>query len=408
MLAALRQVRYPVETAFLLVLCFFLPLFEAPKNLAFLAYVVTWVVNRARSRDFGGRWDLWDTLIVLWIGSGYLAAAFAGLHGNEWIGARDLHRYAMVLWLAKRGGYSPREIQWVLGALVASTVVGVAYGYWRMWSGEAKSGTLQLHSVGHVNHSAIYIAIVLGLWAAWIYACWRAWRPGMRAIGVAVSTLLVVSLMETASRAAIGVGLALLPALALLWWRRWRVPLPASVIVVAVVIAVSTAGEVEVVQKQERNVSHQNVLSFRDSIWRMSLVAWERFPLFGVGMDNYSLITPARVGQWQTELGKKHEADQYVASPHGHSVYVNTLAERGAAGFAMFAAVLLAWLLWLARFRPRVQDADIDWILWGAAAGAWFVTAGVGSVNTTLHDEHGILAVLLLGLWLSRRRAPAS
>lgn len=408
MLAALRQVRYPIETALLLALCFFLPLFEAPKNLAFLAYVVTWAVNRVRSRDFGGRWDLWDTLIVLWIGSGYLAAAFAGLHANEWIGARDLHRYAMVLWLAKRGGYAPREIQWVLGALVASTVVGIAYGYWRMWSGEGKSGTLQLHSVGHVNHTAIYIATVLGLWAAWLYACWRAWRPGTRAIGVAVSALLVVSLMETASRAAIGVGLALLPALALLWWRRWRVPLPASVIVVAVVIAISTAGEVEVVQKQERNVVHQNVLSFRDGIWRMSLAAWERFPLFGVGMDNYSLITPARVRDWQVESGKKYEAAQYVAFPHGHSIYVNTLAERGVVGFAIFAAVLAAWLLWLIRFRPKPRDADIDWLLWGAAAGAWFVTAAAGSVNTTLHDELAILAVLLFGLWLSRRRAPAS
>jgi O-antigen ligase len=408
MLAALRQVRYPIETALLLVLCFFLPLFEAPKNIAFLAYVVTWAVNRARSRDFGGRWDLWDTLIALWIASGYLAAAFAGLHGNEWIGARDLHRYAMVLWLAKRGGYSPREIQWILGTLVASTVIGIAYGYWRMWSGEGKSGMLQLHSVGHVNHTAIYIAIVLGLWAAWLYSCWQAWRPGTRAVGVAVSTLFVVALMETASRAAIGVGLALLPALALLWWRRWRFLLPASVIVVAAIITLGIFGGVEVVQKQQRDVTQQNVLAFRDGVWRMGFAAWERFPLFGVGMDNFSLITHTRVKAWRAESGKEYEADRYVQFPHGHSLYVNTLAERGTVGFAMFAAVLLAWLLWLARFRPRAQDADIDWILWGGAAGAWFVTAAAGSVNTTLHDEHGILAVLLLGLWLSRRRAPAS
>ena len=408
MIKELKAARYPLELTLLLALCFFLPLFEAPKNLAFLGYVVTWSVNRARSRDFGGRWDLWDTLIVLWIGSGYLAAAFAGLQGNEWIGARDLHRYALVLWLAKRSGYSPREIRCVLGTLVASAVIGLAYGYWRLWSGEGKSGMLQLHSVGHVNHTAIYIAIVIGLYAAWIYTCWRAWQPGMRAVASAVSTLLLVSLVETQSRGALGVGLALLPALALVWWRRWRVLLPASVIVVALVIAASTVGEVEVVQKQQRNVVHQNVLASRDGVWQVSLAVWERFPLFGIGMDNYSLITVARLKAWRAELGKDYDADRYVQFPHGHSIYLNTLVERGVVGFALLAAVLVTWLLWLARFRPKPQDADIDWILWGAAAGALFVTAGVGSVNTTLHDEHGILAVLLLGLWLSRRRAPAS
>jgi hypothetical protein len=31
------------------------------------------------------------------------------------------------------------------------------------------------------------------------------------------------------------------------------------------------------------------------------------------------------------------------------------------------------------------------------------VTIGVGLVNTTLHHEHGILAALLFGLWLSKR-----
>jgi len=40
--------------------------------------------------------------------------------------------------------------------------------------------------------------------------------------------------------------------------------------------------------------------------------------------------------------------------------------------------------------------------LWGSAAAAFMVTAAAGLVNTTLHHEHGILAALLLGLWLSQ------
>ena len=58
MLAELRKARFPVETGLLIALCFFLPLLEAPKNILWLAYVICWLVNRIRARDFGGRWDL--------------------------------------------------------------------------------------------------------------------------------------------------------------------------------------------------------------------------------------------------------------------------------------------------------------------------------------------------------------
>ena len=405
MLASLKSSRYPVEVGLLLALCFFLPLFEAPKNLLWVAYVLTWVVNRLRSGDWGGRWDLWDTLIAAWIASGFVVAAFAGLDGDQWRGAADLVRYGSLLWLAKRAGYAPRELRWILGTLVASTVVGLAMGYWRLLSGVGKSGTLQLYSVGHVNHTAVYIAIILGVCVSWMFACWRAWRVGTRAVAIAVSTLVLVSLVVTASRGAIGVGLATLPILAVAWWPRWRAPAIASGAVVALVIIATVFSGAEVMQKQEQVEAKQDVLSNRNGVWRVALAAWERYPWFGVGMDNYSRIAPERIKAWNAEAGKPYDARQYFFTSHAHSLYFNTLAERGIVGTAALAAVLLAWAVWLVRFRPAQDSADDEWLLWGAAAAAWIVTTGVGLVNTTLHHEHGILAALLLGLWLSRLRA---
>jgi O-antigen ligase len=88
--------------------------------------------------------------------------------------------------------------------------------------------------------------------------------------------------------------------------------------------------------------------------------------------------------------------------PHGHSLYLNTLAERGVIGALPLFAVLVAWALSLWRYRPARVAPALDWVLWGGAAGALLVTVTVGLVNTTLHHEHGLLAVLLLGLWLAR------
>src|SRR3990170_4638290 len=208
MLAELKKFRFPLETGLLIAFCVFLPLFEAPKNLAWLGYVGAWLLNRTRARDFGGRWDPWDALFAFWIASGYLVAAFSGLKGSELGGAHELARYALLGWMVKRGGYGGREIRWVLGALVASTVAGLAYGYWRLWSGAGKSGMLQLHSVGHVNHTAIYLAIMLGVCASWLFARWQAWRAGRRAAAAAIAALVLASLVVTASRGAGGGGVA--------------------------------------------------------------------------------------------------------------------------------------------------------------------------------------------------------
>ena len=134
----------------------------------------------------------------------------------------------------------------------------------------------------------------------------------------------------------------------------------------------------------------------------MGLAGFERFPLFGVGMDNYEQIDEERVRTWRRESGKGYNAKDYVHFPHGHSIYVNTLAERGVFGFFVLMAVLVVWGVMLIRYRPDAHDFDEEWLFWGSAACSWIVTVAAGTVNTTLHHEHGILAALLLGAWLSR------
>ena len=411
MLAEWKASRFKVEIGLLLALCFFLPLLEAPKNLAWLAFLATWLLNRGLARDFGGRWSAWDTLFALWLASGFAVAAatqFGEIHDEEWDGALDLLRYGSVAWVVSRARYAQHTRKLVLGALVVSALIGLAVGYARLWSGIGRSGTLQLYSVGHVNHTAIYLAIVLGLWAAWLFAAFRSWRAGARAAGAVVLAILAVSLAYTASRAAVGGGIAALLVLAVAFLPRWRAPLLIVLGGGLAIIVGAVALNAELIRKQERYEKQGIELSQRGGIWRMGLEGFARHPWFGVGMGNYQHITPARVQAWRTQAGKNYDASRYVHFPHAHSLYVNTLAERGLVGFVILGAVLMAWGVQLLRGRPAVAAADDDWLLWGASAAALVVTLAAGLFNTTLHHEHGILAALLLGLWLDRRKARAA
>ncbi len=401
MLSELRKIRYPAEIGLLVAFCLFLPLVEFWKAVAWLAYVLVWLANRLRTGSIGNYWRWWDTVIVIWIGSAYLCATFAGLGGISWAKTGDLATHTLLLWFVMRAGYPEREMRWVYGALVVSTFVGLVHGYWRIRHGLMEFDRLQLHSVGHVNHTAIYLAIVLGLCASWLFARWREWNPVRRAMGLAIVAFFLASLVVTASRGAVVVGFLLLLALAAAWWPRWRAPLVASASATVIISALLIGFGADVIKKHVEISASHNVLSFRDGIWRLGLAAWEKYPWFGVGKDNYGLITHERIRTWRTEAGKEYDESRYVRQPHAHSLYVNTLAERGAVGFAALAVLLLAWLTALVRRHPRPGDGDFEWLAWGAAAGAWIVTAGVGAVNTTFHHEHGLLAALLLGLWLS-------
>lgn len=395
-----KSLRFPLEFFLLAGLFITVPLLEAPKNILWVLYLATWTINRYRARDFGGAWDGWDTLIALWIASGYLIAPFAGLPNSEWGGANDILRYGSIFWTIKRSGYDQATLHKLLWLVIVSTLIALAYGLWMLYGAHTRKA-LELKSVGHVNHSAIYLAITFGAALSLLLAYWKKYSTWMRLAVSAVALVLAISLFISASRAATGATFALALVLGLAWLKRSRLPLLLLLAASATLGTVAYIKQVEVVQKQERNVQAGIVLSYRDVIWNTALEAWKKYPWFGVGMHNYNQISMDKVEQWVKESGRPYDAAKYGGTSHGHSLYFNNLAERGIVGFGVLLAVLAAWLYSLLRRFPKREADELEWALWGASLSAWVVTVGIGLVNTTLHHEHAILAVSLLGFWLS-------
>lgn len=393
------------QTEFLLLalLIFAVPAFEAPKNLLWLAYVATWLVNRYSRRDFGGRWDAWDSLIAIWLASGYLVAVFSGLHGGEWVGANDMLRYLSLLWLIKRSGYRPEQLMLLPLLAALGTLPPLAYGLWRVFVTH-ETAVLQLNSVGHVNHSAIYLAIACGAAFAATAAWWGRLSLVRRIAGIALVLLLVSAVLISASRSAIAALLLLMLILAAAWLRRSRKLAVALLVIPLSLGGIAYLAKVEVVEKQERNVQAKNVLAFRNGIWHAALDTWRHAPLLGIGINNYRQIDLEKLKTWQEAGGRSFNAADYYMAPHAHSLYFNSLAERGAIGLAALLAALGYWLYSMLRFAPDRAGTDAEWALWGGAMSAWVISVVVGLVNTTLHHEHAILSVLLLGAWLAYQR----
>ncbi len=387
----------------LLGLILFLPLFEAPKNLFWAAFVVTWLMNRFRAGHWGGRWDGWDSLIALWIASGYIVAAFAGMHHSEWGGANDILRYGSVLWLVRRGGYGKRALLWMLVAILVSTLIALGWGLWDLFVVHVQKD-LELNSVGHVNHSAIYLAISYSVMLSALLAYWGRLPLHWRVLGFVLTLLFAGAVLITLSRGAVGAILLFTLLVGVAWARRSLYFVLALSVLSCAAVGFAYVSKVEIVQKQEKYIETNNFLSFRDQIWNTALLAWRQFPLTGVGMDNFNQVSGEKVQKWVEASGKTYVASEYKSTSHAHSLYLNTLVERGAFGLTVLLAVLSGWLYGLLRYLPGRSSENLAWALWGGSFGAWLVTAGVGMVNTTLHHEHGILSVLLLGMWLAYLR----
>src|SRR6185436_12638875 len=102
-------------------------------------------------------------------------------------------------------------------------------GFWRLYAGTAP--TLELNSVGHVNHSAIYLAIVLGLCVSWVFT----WRHA--ALACVASVVIVLALFVTASRGALAAAFVMVLLLAAAWWPRRRWPLLVAIASVGLALA---------------------------------------------------------------------------------------------------------------------------------------------------------------------------
>jgi O-antigen ligase len=166
-------------------------------------------------------------------------------------------------------------------------------------------------------------------------------------------------------------------------------------------------------RKQEYALASASpLLNERSAIWQQAVIAWRAYPIFGIGGDNFAHLDAEQIQRWEDARHESYDAADFVGTSHAHSLYLSTLAGRGLVGVALLALLLVSWATSLIGALPRARDPPLYWLNWSGAASALVASICIGLFNTTLHDEHGLLAFMFLGIWLSyrqqRRARPAT
>lgn len=390
-----------IEFALLCLVIAVLPTFEAPKQIFWGLYFITAITRLIINRsllDF--KWP--DLFFGLWFASALASTIGAGMPGNhEWKGFKDLFMYSSTAWLVYRSNYTPTQLK---NLLILSAIFVLPPLLWGIWLhlGPINKPNLELKSVGHVNHSAIYLCIVFGISLSTIFYKFKANKTKQAILFTLITALIFWSIVIGESRAAfsIAIVISILLIFTLSQNKKIKWGFFSSFIVSLIIIFAVTPA---IIMKHKNYILENNVTSNRIQIWNVSLEAAKWFPALGLGMDNWKLITPKTIQLSVEKSGQTYKADNYFYPGHSHNVYLTILVERGIIGLSTFMLIILTWGSQLLRSYQNFRNND-QLLIWGASLSAFIVASGIGMVNTTIHHEHGLLTALCLGIFLAAKR----
>jgi O-antigen ligase len=386
-----------------------LPSLEAPKNFFLVGFLLTRLTIEIIQFKKGMRlWFGWDTCFMMIVFTALLSTLYAGMpHREEWRGFGVFMTAILTAWFLSRAQYSRKNYQGLFILIILGAIPALLWGLYQYLIILTKPN-LQLHSVGHVNHSAIYLVMIFGASLGWFMSHLDKFKAKLSnlyilVIGVLILALFIIIIM-TESRAAYGVSIILSLLIIKFIGQNTKIKI-ASVISIISIVILSIFFETPVIQEQINNQKSNNILALRDKVWNVSLEASRFHPLFGIGLSNWHFISLEDLRVSVESRGEKFNPKNYFFPGHSHNLYLSALVERGFVGLLVTILFMVFWITHLIRTFNWAKKTSQAAYLWAGSLCAFITTYAIGLVNTTFHHEHGILACLFLGLYLSYTRA---
>ncbi len=396
------KVLHKLEITLLYLFLICLPSFEAPKNIFLGLYAIVASYRMLRYSQAKFAWTSWDWTFSCLLVS-ILVAGWGTPHhlGGPFLELGDPLACLFFCWLLSKSGYNSQDsIRLVLIALIATTL-SLTYSIYDKFSATAIL-PLELNSVGHVNHSSIYLCIGFGFCLA-LLAYFINKKSSYWAV-LFMAIYLLAGIIISDSRATVGIAM-LLVFLSLFFFKE-KLPKVMALISLIVIATSLFVFQPSVIKKQIEYQNTNNTLSFRDRVWNLSFEIATINPVLGIGNSQFNKVKPADIQEQLKHRHKTYEENRFLFAHHSHNLFLNVLAERGIFGLLALSLFLLKWLwdstskikqVWSPDSSPTLSSSFIAQM----SLLTWVVVVGVGLVNTTLHHEHGMLSLLALGLMIN-------
>ena len=392
-----------LELTFLSLFLAFLPSLEAPKNIFLAGYLITALYRQSQLPS--SKLNVWDWVFLSLITSSFLSALFPFIAtGSEWKGFRGMLLWITFGWTLYRSEYNEKEKKYLFIFAILMTLPPLVWGLTQTLILFTKD-SLQLHSVGHVNHSAIYLCMMAGASISFLLSQFQKLQKKYIFATTLLCIFLISSVVISQSRGAFGIVFLLAFALILLSKISIKIKTIFLISLSISLIAIVFIKPVSVIKKQIANQNIHDVLSQRDKVWRASFEFARLNPIFGIGGGNWKQINIDQLKSSVESRGETFVAEDFALQwGHPHNIYLSNLVDRGILGFITFLSFMFIWLITLIKsYKKFNQDTKAMLFIMGSFS-AWTTIFGIGFVNTTFHHENALLALFFLSLHLNYLR----
>jgi O-antigen ligase len=392
-----------LELTFLSLFLAFLPGLEAPKNIFLAGYIITALYRQSQLPL--SKWTIWDWVFLSLITSSFLSALFPFIAGgSEWKGFRGMLLWITFGWTLFRSDYNEKEKKYLFIFATLMTLPPLIWGLMQYLFLHTKEA-LQLHSVGHVNHSAIYLCMMAGASLSFLLSQLQAARKKYIFVAVLLFIFLAASVIITDSRGAFGIAFLLIYSMFLLSKVSVKIKTLSLILLSTFLVTIVFIMPASVIEKQISSQNSHDILSQRDKVWRAALGVARLNPLLGIGGGNWNHIEMDQIKSAVESKGETFNVEDFALQyHHPHNIYLSNLVDRGILGFITFLSFMFIWLITLIKSYKKFNQNSKAMLFIMGSFSAWTTIFGIGFVNTTFHHENALLALFFLSLHLNYLR----
>jgi O-antigen ligase len=387
------------ELSFICFLVLIIPTLEALKHLVLFLYMIAWFWRCSRNNDFGGKLDLIEYLVIAIICLSVFITPLFGPRSasSSLLENMDLIRMLLLFLLVRRTKFEDAQFVLIFIFAFAGVFIGLIHG-WYVFYIQGIGSYPTLKSVGHVNHAAIYISLIL-CWSLIIYFTNESRKIAV--LGLVVFIFLNFSLLPTLSRTSIGASFFTVFAICLFVYSRYRIRKPLLILGLLVVFAISSIGlNLPVVKEQ---VAFQNepkgMIYDRIMLWNSASAVYKENLFFGTGAGSYRWATsPDRVQSVLTARSENFDPKLHSNLSHAHNLGINWLVERGLVSLLCIVTLFIVLVHGsLSRLTGKSVKTSVSFQQTATVLSTLILTAITSLANTTLHHEHGLLTMVMVG-----------
>jgi len=367
---------------FLLVMLFTLPVTEGLKQISLILFVLVGIyICVKEKKQF--KFDVTNISLFVFVLATFISCV---LNNTPISRALDPLRCMLFFFIVRTVGIEKINFKFMFYALFAGFIVAFIPACVKKITSNDPMTLFELKSIGHVNHSAIFMLLVFCV-ALMSMADFK--KLYEKYISVVVAGICVFGIMVAGSRAT----MYLLPIIAfvILFYKiakkQANFKISLSLIIFFSIIAISYT-YISANITQDGRIYSQLTKGITGSETRYPIFAsafytWLEHPFFGIGSGEFKII----------DITKYFPGNFEVHVSHSHNTFLTFLTEKG-------IIALLAYLVFqLSLFVKFIKNFRQNSIVFLALLMLVFQNI-ISLVNTTFHHENALLMLLFWALAL--------